>query len=257
MPIARQSTPPATVPFVGLPGVWRGSELGQHPNPVQATGWAQLDAELPGGGWPSRSLTEVLLPQPTTLEWRLLGPALGKLASAGRQIAVIAPPHQPYLPGLQQNGLHAQRLVWIRADKPAERLWATEQLIKANACGAVLAWLPQARPEQVRRLQVCAQSCDGLVFLCRPESARHESSAAPLRVLARPALDWQLHLQILKRRGPTLDETIRLASTPGGLTNLITPRLEHPSRSFRQEAPAHAVDRPVAVNAFAPSAAVQ
>lgn len=238
---------PVTAPCIDLPGIWRGSELGHLPTAVQPTGWAPLDQALPGGGWPSRSLTEVLAPQPAILEWRLLGPALAAVAAQGRQVVAIAPPRQPYLPGLQQQGLDERRFVWIRADAPAERLWAAEQLLKSNACGAIIAWLPQVRTEQLRRLQVCAQSCDGLVFLCRPESARHESSPAPLRVLASPALDWQLHVQILKRRGPTMAEPIMLPSLPGALACVITPRLRQPSRFFREEVAAHAVGRPVVV----------
>ena len=249
--------PPFAAPGSALPGVWRGDELGHLPAAVQPTGWEQLDRALPGGGWPSCSLTEVLAPQPAILEWRLLGHALRQVTAQDRQIVAIAPPRQPYLPGLQQAGLDERRFVWLQADTPAERLWVTEQMIKSNACGAVIAWLPQVRPEQLRRLQVCAQSCTGLVFLCRPESARHESSAAPLRVLASPGLDWELRLQILKRRGPTLAEPITLPSLPGALACVITPRLRQPSRLFRQEVPAHAVGRPVAVTHPRWNAAVQ
>jgi protein ImuA len=228
-----------------LEGVWRGTEIGRQPAAVVSTGWAPLDQELPGGGWPSHALTEVLAPQPAVVEWRLLAPALRQVAARGGQIVAVAPPRQPYLPGLQQEGLDERCFVWIDAQAPAERLWITEQLIKANACGAVIAWLPQARAEQIRRLQVCAQSCEGLVFLCRPEAARHESSAAPLRVQAGFGLDWDLRLQILKRRGPTLDESIALPSIPGGLASIITPRLLRPSRLFDREVPAHAVGGPV------------
>jgi protein ImuA len=240
-----------------LPGLWLGSELSRQATAVQPTGWEQLDDVLPGGGWPSRSLTEVLAPQPGILEWRLLGPALKLVTAQERQIVAVAPPRHPYLPGLQQAGLDERRFVWIQAEQPAERLWVTEQLIKSNACGAVIAWLPQVRHEQLRRLQVCAQSCDGLVFLCRPESARHASSAAPLRLLARVGLDWELQVQVLKRRGPTMEEPIRLPSLPGALGPVITPRLRMPSRLFSQKVPAHAVGRPVAITAFQPNAALQ
>lgn len=228
---------------IALPGVWRGCELGHRPAAVQPTGWERLDQALPGGGWPSRSLTEVLTPQPAVLEWRLLSFALGRIAAQGRQIVTIAPPRHPYLPGLQQAGLDERCFVWIQADQPAERLWAVEQLIKSNACGAIVAWLPQTRPEQLRRLQVGAQSCDAPVFLCRPETARREPSAAPLRVLASPGLDWTLRLQILKRRGPAMSEAISLPSMPGSLGSIIMPRLRQPSRFFCPEVPAHAVDR--------------
>ena len=47
---------------------------------------------------------------------------------------------------------------------------------------AVLAWLPEARPEQIRRLQVNALSSDAPAFLVRPERVGQQSSAAPLRL---------------------------------------------------------------------------
>ena len=163
----------AEEPVLRLPpqveaAVWRAAELGTPVTDVVRTGWASLDAELPGGGWPCRSVTEVLQPQPLVCEWRLLGPALRTLVAAGQTIAVVGPPKRPHLLGLRHAGLDDHQFVWIRTDTPAERLWVTEQLIKSNACGALLSWLPQARPEQLRRLQVCAQavkgrsSCSGL-----------------------------------------------------------------------------------------------
>src|SRR4029079_4055954 len=102
-------------------------------------------------------------------------------------------------PGLLHEGPEERQLVWIQAERPAERLWVTEQLIKANAAGAIVSWLPQARQEQLRRLQVCAQACERLVFLCRREAGRHEASAAPLRVHAAVGLDWELKVNVFKR----------------------------------------------------------
>ena len=151
-----------TLPSRLAAAVWRGSELGRSDAPVAPSGWAALDAELPGGGWPMQSLTEVLAAQPSVLEWRLLAPALRTVVAAGSQVVVISPPRHPHLPGLLHEGLDDRKLVWIQAAPPAERLWVTEQLIKSNAAGAIVAWLPQARQEQIRRLQVCAQACEGL-----------------------------------------------------------------------------------------------
>ncbi len=114
-----------------------------------------------------------------------------------------------------------------------------------GAFGAIVAWLPQARLEQIRRLQVCAQSVSGPVFLCRPEAAQHEASAAPLRVQATFGLDWELHVRILKRRGRCSDQLIALPSVPGGLASVITPRLRKPSRLLSREVAADAVGSPV------------
>jgi protein ImuA len=224
------SPAPPTLPPELEAVLWHGDELGTPVSSVVPSGWERLNAELPGGGWPCHAVTEVLQPQPSLCEWRLLGPALRSIVAAGQTIALVGPPKQPHLPGLQHEGLDDQHLVWIQAETPAERLWTTEQLVKANACGALLAWLPQARPEQLRRLQVAAAACEGLVVLLRPEAARHEASPAPLRVLASVDVDWALQLQILKRKGPRLDMPLTLPSIPGGLDAVLPPRLRVPSR---------------------------
>jgi protein ImuA len=219
-----------------LPGgvaqaIWRGSQVGQASQPVVPSGWAALDAELPGGGWPCNALTELLQPQPSLCEWRLLSPALAGLAAGGGPILLVGPPKRPHAPGLVKLGLAEKSIVWIAADTPAERLWSTEQLVKANPRGgAILAWLPQARSEQLRRLQVHAQACDCPVFLFRPEAAQLDASPAPLRVLTTLGPDWALHVRILKRKGALLDDPIVLPSVPGTLASVLTPRLMLPSQ---------------------------
>jgi protein ImuA len=222
---ARRTLPPRVEA-----AIWRATELGTPVTEVVTTGWEQFDRELPGGGWPCRSVTEVLQAQPSICEWRLLGPALRKLVAAGQTIVVVGPPKRPHLPGLRHAGLDDKHFVWVQADTPSERLWVTEQLVKSNACGALLSWLPQARQEQLRRLQVCAQACEGPVILFRPIAAQHEASAAPLRVTATFGLDWELNVHILKRKGPRHEGVLHLPSIPGGLEAVLTPRLMTPSR---------------------------
>ena len=220
---------PGELPADVEAAIWRGNELGSPITKVVSSGFPALDAELPGAGWPCHSLTEILQPQPTVVEWRLLAPAIREVVAGGGNIVVVGPPKSPHLPGLRHVGLDERHLVWIQAETPAERLWVTEQLVKANAAGLLVSWLPQARQEQIRRLQVCAQACDGPVFLCRPAAAEYEASAAPLRVQLRFGLDWELHVHLLKRKGPTHEGTVTLSSVPGGLESIITPRIRTPS----------------------------
>jgi protein ImuA len=209
--------------------LWRGGQLGSPAQTVHPSGFEALDAALPGGGWPGHSLTEILSPQSATLEWRLLGPALARATAAGRSVVLVGPPRQPHLPGLRLAGLNERYLVWIQAETPAERLWSAEQLVKGQAAGALVVWLPQVRPEQVRRLQVLAAGHAGPVFVCRPSTAAQESSAAPLRLLARVGLDWTLQVDVFKRQGPPLLEPLRLTAVPAGLQAILTPRLRQPS----------------------------
>ena len=232
----RRSQPGELPPEVEQ-ALWRGCDFGSPVGAVVPSGFDALDAELPGAGWPCQALSEVLSPQQSVLEWRLIGPTLRDVVRRGGNVVVVGPPKTPHLPGLRHTGIDEQHLVWVQADGPAERLWCTEQLVKSGSCGALVAWLPQARPEQIRRLQVCAQACDGPTFLFRPAAAQHESSAAPLRVLATFALDWEVHVRVIKRRGPAHDGLVRLRSVPGGLDSVLTPRLLVPSLLIAARAP--------------------
>ncbi|KQV61047.1 hypothetical protein ASC95_06440 [Pelomonas sp. Root1217] len=218
--------------------LWRGSSLSTAADPTLASGFAALDAELPGGGWPLRAVTELLTPQPGVLEWRLLSPALrgwwaaqalptaapGRRGRAStpalRSLLLINPPHAPHLPGLQALGLPPSALIWVQAGTPAQALWAAEQAIKSRV--AVLAWLPEARPEQIRRLQVNALSSDAPAFLVRPERVQQQSSAAPLRLVVQPGEGWSLTVHVLKRRGPAHEGWLTLPAVPGAVEPLLT-----------------------------------
>lgn len=228
-PVKKAELAHGELPAAVAAAIWRGNELGSTVTEVVSAGWPELDQELPGGGWPCHAITELLQPQPSICEWRLLSPALKAITKNGKTIVVVGPGRHPHLPGLMREGLDERQLVWIQVDSPAQRLWVTEQLIKSNACGALVAWLPQARQDQIRRLQICAQVADGPVFLCRPDSARHEASAAPLRVQLTFSVDWAIRVNVIKRKGPAHESTLTLASVPGGLQSIITPRLRKPS----------------------------
>ena len=227
---ALRSCRPVVLPPAVAAAVWRGDALGQTVSTTWPSGFDALDAVLPGGGWPGFGLTELLLPQAGTLEFRLLGPLLGRIAAEGGRMVLVGPPIPPHAPGLLPHGVGTDALVWVRADTAAERLWATEQLLKAGSCGAVLAWLPQARPEQLRRLQVHAAASEAPALLCRPAVAARESSAAPLRLLAHAGPGWQLQVDVLKRKGPPLAQTLNLSAPPAGLPAVWPARLAEVGR---------------------------
>lgn len=228
-PAQNAVAPTATLPAELIDTVWRGSQLGSGRATFVLTGFAALDVELVDGGWPCGCLIEVLQPQPSLLEWRLIGPSLRSLVSGGRTVVVIGHPKQPHLVGLRDLGIEEDNLLWVKAEAPSHRLWATEQAIRSNAAAAVLTWMPQARPEQLRRLQVLAQNAEGPVFVIRPVQARHDPSPAVLRVLASVLFDWQIKVEIFKRRGPALETPLRLDSIPGGLQHVLTERMRRPS----------------------------
>jgi protein ImuA len=227
--------------------LWRGDQLGSPRAETLSSGFAALDAELPGGGWPCQGLTEILTVQSGVSEWRLLSPQLRALTQAGRPVVVVDPPHPPHPPGLCADGVDERSLIWVQTRSPAERLWVAEQWVRARLGGALVVWLPQVRPEQLRRLQVLAGLGRGPVWVCRPMSAAQASSAAPLRLVVRPMPDWTLQVELLKRKGPPLVRALLLPSVPGGLADVLPPRLLRASPVPSFMGVPDAVVRPAAV----------
>jgi protein ImuA len=177
---------------------------------VLATGYDALNAELPGGGWPLGSMTELLCPQPGIGECRLLRPALSTLCSGAGRIALVGPPYLPNAVRLVGWDFSPEQIVWVRADKPADLLWATEQIVRSQAFGGVLIWLNQVRPGALRRLQVLAQAGESVIWIFRPTPALRESSPAVLRLGLEPAGGDALAVHFHKRRGPVREAPLLL-----------------------------------------------
>lgn len=219
------AAPPLSALLDQHPQLWRGCALGQQRARCWPSGHALLDAELPGGGWPSRALTELLIaPQPGHAEWRLLAPGLAPLVQGGRRLLLIHPPHAPHPQGLAAWGLEAGDCIWVQAPDPLQRQWALEQALRADAdeIGAVLAWLQAPRPVALRRLQTLAAGCRAPLFVCHAAAGALGHSAAPLRVRVQPGPHWaQLQVELLKRRGPPLAEPLWLHAPPPTLRAVL------------------------------------
>ena len=195
------------------PDIWRGDSLNRAGASVVKSGFPALDAELPGGGWPAGTLTEILPAHQGIGELRLLGPALAGLSRRGLRLAWIAPPHLPYAPALAAAGIDIAKLVIVRTASLKETLWATEQALASNACGAVLAWPESAKYAELRRLQIAAEGGQAPAFLFRPQEAAGESSPAALRIALGTA-DGGLAVHLFKRRGTPLARPILLPAMP-------------------------------------------
>ncbi|TAK82783.1 MAG: translesion DNA synthesis-associated protein ImuA [Betaproteobacteria bacterium] len=189
--------------------VWRGGAV-SCAAPAVPSGFASLDRELPGGGWPAGALTELLGEREGIGELQLLLPALAALSWAGKRIVWLAPPHLPYAPALAAAGIDLAHLAVVRAPGRRDALWAAEQVLRSASCHALLAWFPSARYEELRRLSVAAvEAGQTWVTLFRPLKAAHESSPAALRIVLEPEGDG-LSLHILKRRGAPAAAPLRL-----------------------------------------------
>lgn len=223
--------------------VWRGQELARGQEKTVPTGHALLDAQLPGGGWPLGSLVEVLQAQAGQHAWQLAGPGLAQAMRGGSEPAVLVhPPYQPFGPALRAQGIVPERLLCVHADKFAARLWAAEQALRCADVAAVLAWLPQARAEDLRRLHLCAQAGEKLLVVFRGLQARDHSSPARVRLLVEGV--ERMEVRILKRRGPPVLQPLLLPARPQRLAALLAARKAR--RGLPTELPergSHVLDR--------------
>jgi protein ImuA len=190
------------------PLLWRGSQVVRSGRPGLDTGHAALSRQLPDGGWPPGSLTELLLSQPGIGELRLLMPALRKL-SATRPVVLLQPPQLPCAAGWLAHGFASGQLLWVQPATPADALWSAEQILKSGSCGALLHWHARPRPTELRRLHLAAQAADTLYFMFRHIDDARLSSPAPLRLALQPAGE-HLRVDILKRRGAPLETSLLL-----------------------------------------------
>jgi protein ImuA len=220
------------------PAIWRGrsaAQVGGLP-----TGFAALDACLPGRGWPRTGLIEILLPRCGIGESYLLLPALAALTRlpAARWCVWIAPfdlsdesglpsagpsplaapgtsalhhcaAHgqdlcalEPFAPALAAHGLVLDRVLVVRppGTMPTAALWAFEQSLGSGACEVAMAWLRQPRAREIRRWQLAALRGRALGILFRPHSAAREPSPAALRLILEPATQG-VRVTLLKSRG--------------------------------------------------------
>jgi len=208
-----------------------------------SSGFHMLDEELPGAGWPAACLTEILPAHEGIGELRLLGPALAALSTlstlsgtsgntpeGGKQLAWIAPPYLPYAPALVAAGIALAHIIVVNTPNTQETLWAAEQALRSQSCGAVLLWSGTRDYTALRRLQLAAESSRALAFLFRPPATGMSASPAALR-LGLESADGGLAVRILKRRGAPLHRTLLIPA-------MTTAERNHPIRSH-----SHALDR--------------
>ena len=199
------------------------------------SGFAALDAELPGGGWPQGQLIELLYDDPGIGELSLLAPALAGQIRAGRTCVWILPCEResddsmqqalPYPPALAEAGIDPSCSIFVRPAVAREAWWAVEQSLRAAHLGALIGWLPicgaSADFRALRRLHLLAQRHRALVFVMRPSRCADMPSPAVLRLQL--ACDREpysaLAVKILKRRGRPLIEPVALQVHPWDRSN--------------------------------------
>ena len=213
------------LPSISHPKVFR---IGDAPSaarpPCLPTGFATLDRELVGGGWPQQGLIELLCDDVGIGEVSLMLPAHAYLRSirhlgpkAMLWVAAATSPYLPYAPAIAQSGIDLKQLVIANAPQMQDALWAAEQGLLSGSMGIVMVWLSDQQPSDVslRRLLQAANNSNALCVLARPVAAAGRPSPAQLRIVLKAVQSRATHpgaieVQLLKRRGLPIGKTIVL-----------------------------------------------
>ena len=198
----------ALIELLHNPLVWRGDHLARTAEAVPS-GFVDLDRELPGGGWPRGSLTELLADDEGIGELGLVLPALRHLVQGGAWIALVAPPHIPYAPAFVGRGIDPARVVVIATTQEKHRWWAAEQVLRANSAGALLFWPHTVHDQRLRRLQLAAQEGEAPAFMFAGTVRAAHPSPAPLRIRLSADTTY-LRLDLFKRRGGVMPRPLLL-----------------------------------------------
>lgn len=127
----------ALADFLVRADIWRGDACPDIEGQSVTTGHPLLDAELPGGGWPRGTLTELLVERNASVELTLLLPALRQAVYPDGRLALIAPPYPAYAPAWLAAGMDLRQLLIVSAES-RDAAWGCEQILASGALAAVL-----------------------------------------------------------------------------------------------------------------------
>ncbi len=202
------------------PAIFRVGDAASPPSEIVPTGFAALDRELAGGGWPRPGLVELLCDHTGIGEVSLLLPAHRALQSVAAVnggngmlwvVPPFLPPQIPYAPALAASGVDLKQLIIVNTANVADTLWATEQALLSGAIGIVTAWLDgHAHDYALRRLSQAARTHNTLCVLMRPLAAGQRASPAELRIALHAAPHGEITLQLIKRRGLPHGKSLQL-----------------------------------------------
>lgn len=168
-----------------------------------ATGFSALD-EVLGGGLARAAIHELLAPRlGSAARFLALQAAARAALPARRKILLLDLENDFYPPAALRCGVPLDQLIVIRARRPADVLWVSEQALRCRGVGAVIAPMREIDPYVSRRLQLAAESGGAVgLFIKVSRDGGNTFAASRLRVdpLAASMLVRRAQITVLKLR---------------------------------------------------------
>jgi protein ImuA len=180
--------------------------------PTLSLGLSVLDEALPWGGLPTGALHEITGRPGDAAACGFALRLLRDLVTLRRRPVLWCRGDEeagaPYAPGLTQNGLACDDVIFAYARKPAELLWATEEALRSGAFAAVLSEGAAPDLTATRRLQLAAEAGGTTALLALPYRVAGGVSAALTR--------WHVTSVPVEEEHETMRWQIELARCRGG-----------------------------------------
>jgi cell division inhibitor SulA len=186
-----------------VPNLWRGrgSQKSEEMESLD-TGFDELNDLLPTGGWPLKSIVEIVVDDWGNGELQVLLPVMRELSQQKAYVSLVSPPFMPYAPAFHNAGIALNQLVIIDQQVSSkDKWWSAEKILRHGDCGLVMVW--PNRPEAnhwsgpIRRLQAAAEEGNSVgIILYRGKPV---STPASLRIKLGYCPDG-IEVEILKSR---------------------------------------------------------
>ena len=159
-----------------------GRGLGQQA--AISTGCEAMDACLPQRGYIPGSIVEYLRVAPACgASYLVFAAAAEAMKHTSGFLVLVDIAQHFYPPALQAHGIDLEKVIFVRPESLADAIWVVDQALRTPAIAAVVAELDRIDDRAARRLQLAAESGDGLALLLRGAAARKQPSWAEVQWL--------------------------------------------------------------------------
>jgi cell division inhibitor SulA/protein ImuA len=178
-----------------------------------SSGYVELDAILPGGGFLPGQLVEWLGEGHGSGAGMLALHAAWQVASPGGILVALDRDQLFFPPAASALGINLDNLVLVRAGSAREEFWALDQVLRSAEVAAVWVSLDHCDDRHFRRLQLSVEQGGTLGCLVRSARVLGQPSWAHLQLLVKPVClrgpapadntrQRQLEITVIRCQGP-------------------------------------------------------